>query len=103
MSTDRLTPPEVDLVPPEMTPQGILINDAQRPQKFGLAAEERLLRAELIAGYAAHLEQTPTAGLPVQALKRLTLLAIELLGSDPLGGEREPTLGATHDSPRDPA
>jgi hypothetical protein len=103
MSTDRLTPPEVDLDPPATALQGSLIGDAQRSKKLRLTAEDRLLRAEAIAGYGAHLEQLPTAELPEDALKRLTLLAIEISASDPLGGEREQTLGATDDSPRRPA
>src|SRR5580658_6096563 len=103
MSTDRFTPAEIDLVPPETALQGNLISDAAQRPKLRLTAEERLLRAQVIADYGAHLEQVPTTELPEEALKRLTLLAIEISGSDPLGGEREETLGAAHDSSRDRA
>jgi hypothetical protein len=97
MPTDRLVPRQVDLVPPKIVlgeePSSM---DARRPEMPRLTPEERGICTKMIAQHVAHLEQIPTADLSAAALRRLTLVAIELLGADPLGGEKLPILGNEH-------
>jgi hypothetical protein len=87
MSTDRLIPPEIDLGPP-----GIAMSEdrngeiPQPPTELSLTTEARTARDELLSGCIAQLEQTPTADLPSEALRRLALLASEVAGSDPSFG-----------------
>jgi hypothetical protein len=98
MSTDRSILTEVDLVPPErVLDEEFGSMDSLRPETPRLTPEEREVCATLIAEHVAHLEQIPTADLSTAALRRLTLVAIEVSGADPLGGEQLHTLGSEHD------
>jgi hypothetical protein len=88
MSTNRLIPEAVNLVPPE-----IVLDERKRPRAPRLTADERRARAKLIADHVAHLEQIPTADLSDATMQRLSLLAIEVSSPDALGGEPLEMLG----------
>jgi hypothetical protein len=98
MSTDRLIPPEVEILPPEAVldeaPDSL---GAPRQIALPLTPEERGMLTKVIAEHVANLERIPTADLSTAALRRLTLVAIEVSGADPLGGEPPHTLGSGND------
>jgi hypothetical protein len=77
--------------------------DARRPEVPRLTPEELDLCTNVIAEHVAHLEQIPTADLSTAALRRLTLVAIEVSGADPLGGEQLHTLGSEHHPAAEPS
>jgi hypothetical protein len=97
MSPDRMIPERVDLVLTEMVldeePSSM---DPRQPKATGLTREERDIRAKVVSDHVAHLEQIPTADLSTAAMRRLTLVAIAVLGADPLGGQQTQTLGSEH-------
>jgi hypothetical protein len=104
MSADRLIPAAVDLVSPAAALHEELGSmNTRRPKAPRLTPEERGMCAEAIAEHVAHLEQIPTDDLSTAALRRLTLVAIEVSGADPLGGEQRQLLGSELDAGPEPS
>jgi len=104
MSTDRLIPAEVDLVPQTTVLDEELGSiDSRLPRAPRLTPEERGMRTKVVAEHVARLEQIPTADLSTAALRRLTLFAIEISSVDPLGGEQLQVLGSGNDPGAEPS
>src|SRR5580658_6342828 len=97
MSTGGRSPAEVGYV----LPRGVLEDErgslgAPRVVAPRPTSQKQGMRAKVVAEHVALLEQIPTAYLSTAALRRLTLVAIEVSAADPLRGGRLQSLGSDH-------